>query len=74
MHIGKLGMHFIMRLVNRADSVEIDTILDAALARRQDLYPNWDMTYIALPKDDPKERSRLLSQIIQILQERSNLP
>ena len=64
----------IIYAIQQADTTWIDTILDAALARRQDLYPNWDMTYIALPKDDPKERSRLLSQITQILQERPDLP
>ena len=72
--MNNLTLDMIIHAVQQADTTWIDTILDAALARRQDLYPNWDMTYIALPKDDPKERSRLLSQITQILQERSNLP
>lgn len=49
----------IMRDIQKADAREVDEILDAAMARRKQLYPDWEMVYFAVPKNDPRERQLL---------------
>ena len=45
-----------VRKIGAADSEMIDMILDAAMNRKRELYPEWEMVYLALPKNDPQER------------------
>ena len=38
--------------IRKADSVEIDILMDAVFDRKRILYPEWDIQYLALPKKD----------------------
>ena len=46
-----------------ADEEEIEYILTAAVERKRELYPTWEITYLALPKDHIDERLRTLEFI-----------
>ena len=45
-----------------ADS-QLEQILSAALDRKRVLFPDWDIQYIAVPKNDPREQEILLEFI-----------
>ena len=57
----------IMKLLSSAKEEDVDEILDAVFARRRELFPDWDMIYFALPKNNPKERKMLLEQALEVL-------
>ena len=46
------------RQISKADSAQIDGLMDAVFARKRELYPQWDIQYVALPKDDWDEREK----------------
>ena len=48
------------RQISKADSAQIDGLMDAVFARKRELYPQWDIQYVALPKDDWDEREKIL--------------
>lgn len=48
----------VLQEIRRADAKEIDEILDAVLERRRQLYPGWEMVYLAAPKQNPEDGER----------------
>lgn len=49
----------ILRGIQNADAKEIDDILDAAVKRRRQLYPDWEMIYLAAPKKNPEDGEQI---------------
>ncbi len=40
----------LIQAILRADKVQIDQVLDAAMQRKRELYPNWKLFYFAAEK------------------------
>ena len=62
-----MDVQMICEYISMADTESADRILDAVFARRRVLFPDWDMVYFALPKNDPEERKLVLKQALDIL-------
>ena len=62
-----MNEQFIYEYIGMADAQSIDKILDTAFNRRRELFPDWDMTYFALPKNNPVERRMILEQALDML-------
>lgn len=41
----------IVNEINKADAESIDYILNAAIQRKRELHPDWELFYCAAPKD-----------------------
>lgn len=41
----------LVAIIQNADAETIDYILDAAIQRKRELYPDWELFYCAVPKD-----------------------
>lgn len=61
-----MWLRLFLHWMKSANQEEIDRILDEAIKRRKELFPGWDMMYIALPKEDLEERKRILEYILYI--------
>lgn len=48
-----------LQYIQRADRIEIQELLDAAMERYRVLYPDWDIWYCAVEKKDKAARERL---------------
>ena len=46
-----MSVEELKRQIGNADITQIDVLLEAAFARKRELYPQWDIQYMALPKD-----------------------
>lgn len=53
----------LLRRIDRADRAQIDVILDHAMARYQALYPEYEMVYLALPKEDSPQRKAEVAKV-----------
>ncbi len=53
----------IFEAIEEATAAEIDEYLDAALNRKRELYPDWEIFYLALPNDEPKQRRVMLEAL-----------
>lgn len=67
--IRRLLMHRIIRFVLNADVAELTNIIHAVHSRYQTLYSDWDIIYLALPKNNPAERKRLLQNAVRMVTE-----
>ena len=52
-------------LIGRASQKRTDMVLNAAMKRKRELFPDWDIVYMALPKNSPEERVKLLQRILE---------
>ena len=61
-----MSMEELQRQIRNADSTQIDILLEAAFARKRELYPQWDIQYMALPRDDWEERRKILDYVLKM--------
>ena len=61
-----MSVEELRKQISNADSAQIDIILEAAFARKRELYPQWDIQYMALPKDDLEERRKILEFVMEM--------
>lgn len=57
----------LLRHIDRADREQIDRIVDHAMARYQALYPEYDMVYLALPRENTPRRRVEVAKLMQML-------
>jgi len=57
--------------IEEADRRETMEILDAAANRFRELYADQELILLVLPKNNRKERSRLIAQAIKMLNEQA---
>lgn len=60
-------MEAILERIDAATTSEIDGILHVALERKRELYPEWDIYYVAVPKEEGETRQKTLESILRIL-------
>lgn len=58
-----MNLEQLLQSVSQSSPEEITDILQACMERYRTLFPNDEILYLALPKNDPKERKRLLKII-----------
>lgn len=61
----------IYEYIEEADRRETMEILDAAVNRFRELYDDQELILLTLPKNDAAERSRLVAQAINMLNEQA---
>ena len=61
-------MKAILERIDAATVSEIDWIINVALERKRELYPEWDIYYAAVPKKAGEERRRAVQSIMRYLQ------
>ncbi len=54
----------ILEAIEEADALRIDKYLDAAINRKRELYPAWEITYIAMERQSGKEKWEAVHKIL----------
>ena len=62
-----MNEQLICEYIAAADAESVDRMLDAVFSRRRELFPKWDMIYLALPRNNPEERKLVLEQAVDVL-------
>ena len=56
----------VLTYIMQADEILLDEILEAAVSRRRQLYPDWEMLYFALPKQDRQKWPEYLAEMLEL--------
>lgn len=56
-----------------ADAELIETVLDAVYKRKEELFPEWEIIYVALPRKSRDERRGYLEWMLRMESERGNV-
>lgn len=54
--------------VEEAGMEEIDELLGAAIERKRELFPDWEILYLAMPKRDTQKWKEILDQVYAYLE------
>ena len=57
----------IEEMVGQVNKEDIDLYVKCAMDRYRELFPDWEMFYMAIPKKDPKERAQTIQYLIEML-------
>ena len=60
-------MNEIFKKIRRADDAEINEIIDALTQRYKEVYPDWEIMFLAMPRNDPDACLRRLEQIADFI-------
>lgn len=60
-------MKAILERIDAAPASEIDWIINVALERKRELYPEWDIYYMAVPREKGEMRRKNLESIQRFL-------
>lgn len=60
------SMNKLIKIIETADDLEISQIIHAVVRRYADVYPDWDVFFLSLPKE-PAERREQLAQMLEAL-------
>lgn len=77
MHICYTGLRVIymsdiLSKIQQADDNEINEIIDAITQRYSEVYPDWEIMFLALPRHDPDACLRKLEQISNFIKRHYN--
>ena len=62
----KPTQHQILSYIEDANDWQISEIIHTTVHRFNQLFPDWDVSFLSLPKNDPAERERMLQAILQL--------
>ena len=50
----------VLAYIHQTDDLQISEIIQTLVIRYREVYPDWDITFLSLPKNDPDERNNLI--------------
>ena len=65
--IAKKELNDVIRWIESMNSAEMDAILSAIIDRYSLLYPESELIYLFLPRNDMVERKQILHQVVTFL-------
>ena len=54
--------------IKMASKYEVDEYLMAAMDRKRELYPDWELIYMAIPKNNEEDRRATIRFIVDMLE------
>lgn len=66
-----LTLTAVLSKIRQADDLEINEIIQAVIGRYEAVFPDWEVMFLSLPKNDPAERSRSIEAIYALLKQHS---
>ena len=67
MRKNKLTVAEVLEWMHQADDLEMDEIRQAVIVKYAQLFPDWDIMYVAVPKCDPVECRNTVESVIEML-------
>lgn len=64
---GVIYMDEILKKIEEADQSEIDELLSTAIERKRELFPEWEILYLAMPKNNTQQWKEILDQVYAYL-------
>lgn len=61
-------MDEIIMKIEEANEAQIDELLSTAIERKRELFPDWEILYLALPKRDTRQWKQILDQVYAYLE------
>lgn len=67
-----MQLETVLKEIEGADTREIDYILDAAMNRKRELYPSWEIVYYAHAKEEAEKLEEIIRRAEEYRRELKN--
>ncbi len=57
----------LIRKIQKAEEANVDAILGAALARKMELCPEWEIVYMAVSRDTKQKWQKTVRAVLEVL-------
>ena len=57
----------VLTFIRQSDDTQANEIIHALIARYKEVHPDWDLTFLSLPKNNPTERQNMIQRAIEFL-------
>ena len=64
MYQQEITLNQVLTYIHQADDLQVNEIIQAIVSRYRDIYPDWDITFLSLPRNDPEERNNLIQYFL----------
>ena len=65
MFFKKKSLTQVLKFIQQADDGQVSEIIQAIVARYGEVYPDWDVTFLSLPKNNPTERENIIQHFLK---------
>ena len=62
----KNTLNRILKFIDQADTNQLNEIIRAIVQRYGQISPDWEVTFLSYPKNDPAQREQMLRSILQL--------
>ena len=62
----KNTLNEILNFIDHVDTNQLSTIVQAIVKRYGQISPDWEISFLSLPKNDPFRRQQILQSILQL--------
>ena len=62
----KNTLNEILNFIDHADTNQLSKIVQAIVKRYGQISPDWEISFLSLPKNDPIRRQQILQSILQL--------
>ena len=63
----KITLVQVLEFIRQADDCQVSEIIQGLIARYKEVHPDWEVTFLALPKNDPDERKNVIQGTLHFL-------
>lgn len=59
---------FVLKRIARMDAGEMDAIIQSVVRRYGELFPEWELAWVSLPKNDAQARTEQIQRLLAFVQ------
>ena len=56
----------VLEYIDRTDDLQLSEIIRAIIGRYNEVHPDWEISFLSLPKNDPVQQEQMLQSILQL--------
>ena len=57
----------VLEFIRQADDCQVNEIIHTLSARYKEVHPDWEVTFLSLPKNNPTERKNMIQSALHFL-------
>ena len=57
----------VLEFIRQADDCQVSEIIHTLVARYKEVYPDWEVVFLSLPKNNPTERKNMIQRALYFL-------
>ncbi len=62
-----MNIRRLVKKMRKSDAITVDAVFQAALERKMELYPEWEIIYLALERENRESRKEIVRVMLEVI-------